>query len=724
MSAKIKHEKWRHLHVVKAPYYCYIDFETFSEADLKKIGSWLYSEHPTTGINCIAFWDSRAPLPRLVQRDMQQLDQLKELRRMAEDPNCVFVSHGGFDQAIWLNVMVKRHGFPAVTFKRWIDTVAVVYRHGLPGSLKYAAKLLNLDEQKDVEGQKNMLRLARPRRASKKNPDKFWTPETKPEEFKLLYKYNIQDVRTLKAVHEALPALSKKERRIWEIDQRINQEGLFIDLPLCVKARDFSEIAIGKMRRRFKELVGDISPRSRPKMLAWFKSQGFDIPNTKKTTLATLLTDPELDEDVETVIKLMESLNKTSVSKYQAAINRSRGDGLVREIAAYFGAHTGRWAARGIQLHNLPRPIFSSDLVCEFINDFDYKTFSMMYSDVSKALSVGLRGIILPKFGQRLFVADFSQMENRIVAWLAGIEWKLQAFRDGVDPYKLIASTIYNVAVEDVTDEQRFVGKAAELSLQYCGGINAFAKMCKAYGLDLKPVYDILIRNATDKELASAEFCYLLYLKAHEKSGELEKPVSIEVAYAANIIKDRWRAAHPEIAGTRDEYGQVDVNGYWRDLEDAACDAVQTNERRVVNAGRSEITFFISKVGGIKMLGCRLPSNRNIFYPLPRVDVTKKGKRTLSYWNKEKGRVSTYGGKLCENITQAVQRDLLVDAMIRLEEVYPVCLHVHDELISSVPITSGNILEFEKLMKQAEPWTEGIPIDAKGFECMRYRKAA
>lgn len=710
-----------YLKLVPKVKYCYLDFETFSEADLKAVGAWLYAEHPTTGINCIGFWDSEKPLPRLVQRDFRQIDQLKELMTMALDPSYKFVAHNaGFEQAIWKAIMVKRYGLPELPIDRWIDTMALAYRHGLPGSLKYAAKLLNLPELKDEEGQKTMLRLAKPRRASKANPDRFWTPATKAKEFALLYKYCTQDIRTTKALHEALPDLSKKERRIWEIDQRINQQGLYVDLELCHKAKELYDIETEKMLKEFRGLTGGIGPKQRVKMLDWFKKQGYDVPNTKKTTLSTLLHRKDLDETVERVITLMELSNKTSNSKYTAAINRSRGDGLVREIAAYFGAHTGRWAARGIQLHNLPRPAFSSDLVVKTIKNYDHTTFRFCYEDVTKALSIALRGMIIPKPGQRLFVADFSQMENRIVAWLSGAEWKLELFRRGVDPYKLIAATIYGVDVENVTDDQRFVGKVAELSLQYCGGINAFAKMCKAYGLDLTPVYWTLIKNATERELESAEFCYLLYLKSHEQSGELEKPVSQEVAYAANIIKDRWRRAHPEIAGNREE----EIAGYWNDLEAAAVDAVLTRQRQTVNAGRSEVVFFMAKVGKINALACRLPSGRNIFYPLPKVAITKRGKRTLSYWNKEKKRTTTYGGKLCENITQAVQRDLLVDAMIRLEEKYPVMLHVHDELISSVELGNFDHQEFEDLMKAAEPWTDGIPIDAKGFECLRYRKAA
>lgn len=705
-------------------YYCFLDFETKSEADLKKVGAWLYSEHPTTDILCIGFQSSKWKKPRLLirQGNVIELVDWSALKRMAADPNCIFVAHNaGFEQAVWRAIMVARYGMPEIPINRWIDTMALAYRHGLPGSLKYAAKLMRLTEQKDEEGRKNMLSLSKPRRPSKSNPDRFWSPDTQPEKFRLLYEYCLQDIRTMVELFNALPALSKKERAIWEIDQRINQTGLYVDLELCRIAKKYVDAEKIKIKEEFLSITGGIMPSQRKAMLAWFHSQGYDIPNTKKTTLSALLTQKNCKLKVARAILLMEMFNKSSTSKYAAAINRSRGDGLVREIAAYFGAHTGRWAARGIQLHNLPRPLFDSDLVVKLLKQCHKKAFRQLYSDVNKALSVALRGIIIPKPGERLFVADFSQMENRIVAWLSNSEWKLELFRKGVDPYKLIAATIYGVKVEDVTDEQRFVGKVAELSLQYCGGIRAFAKMAKQYGLDLAPLYGTLVKSATEDELDSCEFHYLLYLKAHAKSGELEKPVSQEVGYVANIIKERWRKAHIEIAGNRQEK----IFGYWDRLENAAIEAVLTGNRQTVNPGRSQVTFFMAKVGKIKMLGCRLPSNRNIFYPLPKVEISEKsGKRRLTYWNKEKKRVGTYGGKLCENITQAVQRDLLVDAMIRLEPIYPVALHVHDELISSVPAGQGNVLEFEKIMKQAEPWTDGIPIDAKGFECWRYRKSA
>lgn len=334
---------------------------------------------------------------------------------------------------------------------------------------------------------------------------------------------------------------------------------------------------------------------------------------------------------------------------------------------------------------------------------------------VNAALSTGLRGMIWSPPDKKLFVADFAQFENRTAAWLAGCEWKLENYRNGVDPYKIAAASLFGVKPEDVDDDQRFVGKVGELSLQYQGGIKAYAKMGKQYGLDLMKVYKPIIRSSSHEERDYGDFCYRMYLKSHAKSKDkLEKPVSKQVGIVADIIKERWRNKHPEITET------------WQQYQDAALNAAlsETGKSYFAGEGKARIEYFCHSIYNKKFLVCKLPDGTPLFYFRPAVDQKgKRGKLRLSYRGR-KGRESTYGGKQFENVTQAVQRNALRDAMINLDDEFDIYLHVHDEVVAAVPLHYG-IEEMERyihLLCRRREWNEEIPIEAKGFICQRYRK--
>lgn len=324
---------------------------------------------------------------------------------------------------------------------------------------------------------------------------------------------------------------------------------------------------------------------------------------------------------------------------------------------------------------------------------------------LSDALSTATRGMIIPPPGHRFLVGDFAQMEARCMAWGCGNRARLKDFASGVDPYKKIAAIVYDKLVSEVTKDERFVGKVNELMYQYQGGIGGGYKMSKSYGISFRPLYEKTIQAATTEQIDSAEFCTFLYLKKHKESGSLEKPCDRETAYTINILKDRWRAANPEVVQ------------YWKDLENAAILAVQSGKPCEAGSAQGRVTFFTHK----QFLFCKLPSGRRIAWLYPKVSEGDRGKLTLLFLG-DKGWETTYGGKLAENIVQAIQRDLLRDSMIRLENKYPVCMHVHDELVSAVPIGFGSIEEFLEIMQVLEPWAFGIPMQAEGFECMRYRK--
>jgi DNA polymerase len=394
----------------------------------------------------------------------------------------------------------------------------------------------------------------------------------------------------------------------------------------------------------------------------------------------------------------MGDANKTSLGKLPTILAQSTPWGNCREQLAYYAAHTGRWGGKGVQIQNFPRSHNSFIWPCLYdLETFTYDTFSLIHPDVSSALSKALRGLIIPRPGYRFLVADFSQMEARVLAWLAGQQDVLDLFAAGEDLYCYAASDIYGRQITKEDKDERQVGKVAVLALGYGGGINAFAEMAATYDVTLLPVFDSLWRTASIDEREKAEYAYLLYRKR-----KTESPVSKEVAFVSDVIKQRWRIGNDKIAA------------YWKQLEAAVVLAMKTG--KPVDCGK--VTWFTHQ----QFLYCKLPGGRFLAYPYPRLTENSRGNVTISYLSAKKGRIGTYGGKLAENLTQAVQRDLLAEALIRLEDHYPVAFHVHDEMISEVADGYGSLDEFMEIVRQVPGWAAGIPIDVSGWEGYRYGK--
>lgn len=322
-----------------------------------------------------------------------------------------------------------------------------------------------------------------------------------------------------------------------------------------------------------------------------------------------------------------------------------------------------------------------------------------------------MRGFITAAPGHDLLAADFSAIEARVLAWLAGQEDILDVFRSGQDIYCHEASPIYGRTITKADKNERQVGKVAVLALGYGGGIGAFGTMARGYNLDLEPVFDHLRDGFSGTEIENAELAYAGY------KGRVASPLGREAAFAADIIKQRWRVKNHQIAG------------WWAELEAAAIDAVRQPGKLTPDGFvRSPVRF---KTAG-SFLWCRLPSGRVLCYPYPKVEEieTPWGSRKtgLTYMTVDGitgkwGRTKTYGGKLAENVTQAVARDLLAEAMIRLEDAgYPVVMHVHDEVVSEMPAGVGSVDEMERIMSVSPVWANGLPIAAEGWRGRRYQK--
>lgn len=726
--------------------FIYTDSEAYSEADIED-GAPLYAEHPSTDVLVWAFavGDSE-PDTDLVyyagkDRDGFWYTNIQDygmyadmpaqiLYDHAENPESLFVAHNAaFEMYMWRNHMVRRYGFPDIPDERWIDTMAMAYAHGLPGSLGDCAEALELEHKKDKRGKELISKLCKPQTREK---GRRHTPDSAPQDFLDLYSYCADDIRATRDIHKKLRPLSKLERRVWLIDRRINQEGLHLDRPLVEKANEIRLIEQKEAIEKFDAITG-LRPTQTAKIKEWLHKEGFEVPNTGKHTLLGLIRSKHTPDYIREACEIRVDANMNSLAKYGRALEITRPLSAsrlwLREWARYSAAHTTRWTSGDMQLHNMMRPKCDTDLCAAILNTYDIDDFYWFYGgSINPALGSTVRGSIIPPEDKEFYVADFAQIESRVLAWLAGEEWKLEDYRNKKDVYSILATTIWGRTITKEDKEDRQVGKVGDLSLGYGGGIRAFANMAKQYDCDIAPIYVPMWQSATGKERDEAVRHYKIYLKQYKPELNNGEPaVSPEVGYTSNIIKERWRKKHPRVAGVLNDKNEVVKDGYWQKLEKAAIDAIITGKPHTVCMGapNTAVTYFMDR----QFLYAKMPSGGTVIYPYPKVRVKKGGGRDWSYMKMDKGqwvRRSTYGGSQCENNVQKVARDLLVAAMIRLEEIFPVCLHVHDELVSAVDKNIRRrydaIKEFENIVAKLPKWADGIPMAVDAFTCERYRK--
>lgn len=689
----------------------HLDFETRSLVDLKVVGGASYARHPSTSIMCAAYAvdDSEVRLidratfecvheADLVGADVS--DEWEELKALAGNPDAIFVAHTApFEQEIWAQVMTYL-GMPEIPIDRWECTMARAYAQGLPGSLDGASKAMHLTERKDNAGKAIMLKLSKPRKITKTNDKQFWEYEDCPEDFETMYEYCKQDVIVERALDNRLRPLSKRETAIWRIDQRMNRDGIRIDMPLVEKAIQFINIQKERDLNGFAEATGGelYSPGQTKKLLPYLQSKGLNIRNLKADTIDNLLAMPELSEELRNVLELRSSATKTSLAKYNRIIEVA-SMGRIRRLLQYHGARTGRWTGRDVQLHNLVRPFMDSERVIAALRDSFFDAFDIEYP-INAALASSVRGMFIPDEGNEFLIGDYSQIESKMLAWLAGAEKKLEVFRSGADIYCFNASQIYGREIDPTMKKERSTGKVAELALGYEGGIGAIVTMAAQARVSLAELVSTFMISATTEEMDYAAFDYLMYCK------RTEAPVSRAIGVVCSLIKYRWRKNNPEVVR------------FWYDIMQAAAEAVLTGKPQYCG----KLIWFMDDI----WLYVKLPSGRCMAYPYPRAakkGLDKKGrmKYELSYIGPS-GREGLYGGKLAENVTQAAARDPMADGMIRLENIYPVCLTVHDEIISQAKEGTGNLKIFEEAMVRLEKCYEGLPLTAKVHKAMRYGK--
>ena len=669
----------------------HIDFETRSELDLKEVGLWNYARHPSTDVWCMAYaQDENEPSLWLPS---QQLSNY--FVQHIEQGGLVVAHNAPFELEIWNEIMARRYGWPTLHPEQTYCTLAQCYAMGLPGGLEDAALALGLSVLKDIEGRTLMLRMARPRRVDPDGTVVWWDD---PDKLARLYAYCQQDVRVERELHKRLLPLSAKERRVQLMDWVINARGVAVDLETAKAGAAMAEevkIRAGQQLAIITEGAVTSADALTP-LKQWVSANGVTIPDDSldKEHLAALL-DGELPENVRAALTQRQEAGKASVAKLDRLLSLAGEDSRLHNAVQYHGAATGRWAARGVQVHNLVRDMPPPDVVEAIladVRDGALEWIGMAYGPPMMQISRCLRSFFVAPEGRMLIAGDFAAVESRGTAWIAGEEWKLRAFRAadakiGPGIYELTASKTLGIPVASIGKDspERQMGKVQELAFGYQGGVGAARKF-------LPPS----MKNTPETTL--------------------------------NQWKLAWRAAHPMIVAT------------WKALEEAAVAAVQ-NEGTAFDAGCAGRGVKFKKAGSF--LWCRLPSGRVLCFPYPKpLAGTYKDELTYMVVPGEAdkvhiiadpknannwARVSTYGGALMENVVQALCRDLMVDAMLALHEKgAQIVLHVHDEVVIEVrdhPVTSKTARSImEAQMRSAPTWAKDFPLYADCRVSRRYGK--
>jgi len=657
-----------------------IDFETRSACDIRKHGAWVYSEHPTTEVLCLGVkWEGQ----EAKSFRPEEIDDIGRVRKLCWVADEIWAHNAEFEYAIWTNVCVKKYGWPPLPIDKLRDTAALAAMWALPRSLDGAGRALGLDVTKDKEGHRLMLKLCKPRRPRKAEreagvPEDALLWHEKPEEMERLFEYCRHDVAAEEELMLALKArLPEKEFRIWQLDQAINRRGIGADIEGAKAMIEMVNEHKDRLLAQFQEMTyGQVKTTKQVAALKDFlRGLDCDLPNLQAATVKEALEDEDLNPQARDILEIRKSLGRSSAAKYEAFVKRACGDGRIRGALLYHGASTGRWAGSGVQPQNFPSRIKVSgdpEEMLAVIVAGGLELFEAIYDDDPMAAAAAIcRSIFIAKDGHVFIAADYSAIEGRGLAWLAGEEAELKTYRSGRDVYVATAASILHKPYELVTkDERQTPGKIAVLACGYGGGAGAVRKFGGGEGL-------------SDEEIKEQ-------------------------------IVNPWRKAHPMTVA------------FWRALEEAAFKAVQRPGQAFDARG---VSFKSCPDGFLK---CRLPSGRILYYCSPKILPWKttwgEMKDSVTYYTvdsvtKQWRRTATYGGKLAENVTQAVCRDIMAEAMLRLEDDgYSVVLTVHDEIVVEVPEDFGSLDEMKEIMCQPLPWAKGFPIDAGGWRGKRYKK--
>jgi len=616
-------------------------------------------------------------------------------------------AHGAeFDRS----VLETTDWWPLIEWERWRCTMALCRMHGLPGALNKLSTIFKLpdSEAKDTRGYQLILLFCIPRKDGLYNDR-----HSHPKEWAEFLVYGDKDVVAMRAVWRKCPKWNATPRMwaFWHLDQRMNARGVAVDLLLaqqCVKA---TTAAKKRMGDRTAELTDNEVERTtqRDRLLAYMEDHGVSLPDLKADTVERRLEDESLPDHIKELLRVRQQASKASTAKYQRAINQHVG-GRLRNLLVFCGAaRTGRWAGRTLQPQNLPRPKHAQWEIDLAIRMFRLGEIDLYNTENTLGLASScLRGLIVAGEGSKLVTSDLKNIEGRIIAWVSGEQWKLDAFAaydrvEGPDLYKIAYARAFNIDPKEIGDEdpRRQIGKVMELALQYYGGVGAFCSMAEVYGLRLHelaasawPVIPLAFKS-------QAATAWVKAIKRRRTYG-LEERIWT-VCHALVLM---WRAAHPAITT------------FWAQL-DTAC-------RMAINVkGKSyKVGEQITVDRQDNWLRIKLPSGRYLCYPAPKGDDYTSSFLGVDPYTKQWVRISTYSGKRAQNIAEGIGADVLMDGLLAADDAgYNPVLSVHDEAITEPP-DDDNFTDkgLSGLLVGSSLWADGIPLSAKGFTAMRYRK--
>ena len=639
-----------------------IDIETYSSAPLPKCGVYRYTDAPDFEVLLFSYAYDDEPV---VTIDLACGEKLPEdVIAALNDPTVIKAAYN----AQFERICLSRHLGHWLDPHQWRCTAVMAAYLTLPSRLADVAVALKLSQQKMEEGKDLIRYFSVPCKPTKINGGRTRNmPADAPEKWALYKQYNAQDVETERAVRKALEAwpLPDHEWKLYALDQQINDRGVRVDKKLVKNAIAVDEVFTEAAYQQAKELTGLENPGSVNQLKAWLADQDMPMESLAKKIVQEKAS--QSDGIVAELLNLRLELSKTSVKKYEAMARTVCRDGRIHGLLQFGGAsRTFRWAGRLVQIQNLPQNHLPDlDLAREIVKAGDEEMLDSLFGSVPGTLSELIRTAFIPKEGCRFIVADFSAIEARVLAWLAGEEWVLDEFRGRGKIYEATASRMFHIPQETIVKghpnyEYRQKGKQATLSCGYGGGVGAL----KAMG-------------------------------AKMPEEEMQPLV------------DAWRAANPNIVA------------FWNAMDRAARKVIRSK----TSARVGKVTLYWQDD---KML-MRLPSGRNLCYQSPHFTMNRFGSDAIGYYAPNAAgqmvEQETFGGKLAENATQAIARDILAHAMLNLDAAgYPIVFHVHDEAVMEMPIGEGSMEDACAVMGQPPDWASDLPLRADGYECAYYRK--
>ena len=639
-----------------------MDIESFSDVDLIKCGVYAYADSPAFEILLFAYSFDGG--------ETQIIDLAQGEKLPAEVEEAIFdvsVTKTAYN-ANFERTCLSKHFGRYIPPESWHCSAVQAAMLALPRSLEDVGRVLGLDEQKMKEGKELIRYFCIPCKPTKANGGRMRNlPCHAPEKWELFKTYCKRDVDVEKSIRRKLHnfPIPESEMELYRIDQRINDRGVLVDMKLVRNAVSCERLHKEVVTKRAYELTGLENPNSVAQLKGWLGDKGMEAESLSKKAVAEMIA--ETDGEVEELLRLRLMLAKTSVKKYEAIERSACSDGRVHGMLMFYGANrSGRWSGKNVQLHNLPKNYLPDlELARELVKQGRFEDIELLYDSTPNVLSELIRTAFIPKPGCRFVVADFSAIEARVMGWLSGEEWVLDVFRGDGKLYEMTASRMFGIPMSEIGkgSSERAKGKVASLACQYGGSSGALVSM-----------------GALDMGLTEEELPPLV---------------------AA------WRKANPHMVQ------------FWWDVDAAAVKAV--TEKQKTKVGK---IIFEYKSG---ILFITLPSGRKLSYVKPRMAVNKFGRDGLTYEgiseNKKWSRIETYGPKLVENIVQGTARDLLAEAMLRVEKKgYPIVMHCHDEIIAEVPEDSGSVDEMCEVMAVQPEWAEGLPLRADGYQCSFYQK--